>query len=89
MKQIITFVLGAAAGAILALLFAPESGKNLRSDFQATAGDDLQRIRSEWRTGITEIHRRLDLMQEDLKQVLQQPQSEAGAAADDNGDAQS
>lgn len=89
MKQIIIFVLGAAAGAIIALLFAPESGKDLRSDFQAAAGEDLQRMRSEWRTGITETHKRLDLMQEDLRQVLQRPQGEAGDADTDGDTAQS
>ena len=38
MKEIMYFLLGAVVGATLALLFAPESGKDLRANIQATGG---------------------------------------------------
>ena len=37
MKDIFYFILGAAVGAIFALLFAPQSGEELRMKIQDTA----------------------------------------------------
>lgn len=42
---VLTFVLGASIGAVVALLFAPKSGAELRDDIADGAGDDINRVR--------------------------------------------
>ncbi len=83
MKEMIYFLLGAAVGAIFALLFAPQSGQELRSNIQTTAEKDWRKLQAEWQTGMKKTQERLDQMQSDLKQALQQddPESEAGESA--------
>jgi gas vesicle protein len=71
-------LLGAAIGAIIALLFAPESGQELRTDIRATADKDLQKLQSEWQTALAKTHERLDQIQVDLNQALHRTQSEEG-----------
>jgi len=76
MKAMLYFLYGAIAGAIIALLFAPQSGKETRANIQSTAEENWQKIQSEWQAGMETIHSRLDQVQSDLKQV-QQKQNEA------------
>jgi gas vesicle protein len=71
MKEIFYFLLGAVAGAIFALLFAPQSGAELRANIQSTAEKDWQKLQAEWKTGMEKANARLDQMQSELKQVLQ------------------
>jgi gas vesicle protein len=71
MKEIFYFLLGAVAGAIFALLFAPQSGAELRANIQSTAEKDWQKLQAEWMTGMEKANARLDQMQSELKQVLQ------------------
>ena len=80
MKEMIYFLLGAAVGAIFALLFAPQSGQELRANIQTTAEKDWGKLQAEWQTGMKKTQERLDQMQSDLKKALQQdePESEAG-----------
>ena len=74
-------VLGAAVGATVALLFAPKSGAELRADLQATAEKDLSRLQADWQATMAKTNARLDQMQADLKQALQQAQEKEGVKA--------
>ena len=76
MKAILYFLYGAIAGAIIALLFAPQSGEQLRANIQSTADKSWQAIQAEWQAGMEKIQANLDQIQSDLKQV-QQKQIEA------------
>ena len=80
MKAVFYLLLGAAIGAIIALLFAPESGQQLRADIRATADKDLQKVQAEWQTAMAKTHQRLDQIQADLNQALSRTQSEGGDA---------
>ena len=71
MKDIFYLLLGAALGAIFALLFAPQSGEELRSKIQTTAEQDWQKMQAEWQEGMEKTQQRLDQMQAELKQVVQ------------------
>ena len=71
MKDIFYFVLGAAVGAIFALLLAPQSGEELRTKIQTTAEQDWQKLQAEWQAGMEKTNQRLDQMQAELKQVVQ------------------
>jgi len=81
MKEIVYFVLGVAVGATFALLFAPKSGAELRADLQATAEKDLSRLQADWQAAMAKTNERLDQVQADLKQALQQAQEKGEAEA--------
>jgi len=80
MKDVFYLLLGAAIGAIIALLFAPQSGQELRADIRATADKDLDKLGAEWQTALAKTHERLDRMQADLNTALHRAQSEGGDA---------
>ena len=79
MKDIFYFILGAAVGAIFALLFAPQSGEELRTKLQDTAEKDWQKVQAEWQADQEKIHQRLDQIQQALQK--QAAESEAAEAA--------
>lgn len=79
MKDIFYFILGAAVGAIFALLFAPQSGEELRMKIQDTAEKDWQKMQAEWQADQEKIHQRLDQIQQALQK--QAAESEAAGAA--------
>lgn len=79
MKDIFYFILGAAVGAIFALLFAPQSGEELRMKIQDTAEKDWQKMQAEWQADQEKIHQRLDQIQQALQK--QAAESEAAEAA--------
>ena len=79
MKDIFYFLLGAAVGAIFALLFAPQSGEELRMKIQDTAEKDWQKVQAEWQADQEKIHQRLDQIQQALQK--QAAESEAAEAA--------
>ena len=81
MKDVFYLLLGAAIGAIIALLFAPESGQELRADIRATADKDLRKLQAEWQTAMAKTQERLDRMQADLNTALQRAQSKGGDAS--------
>ena len=66
MKELIIFALGLTVGAGVALLFAPESGEELRADIRAKADEELPRLRA----GLDKTNERLNKMEADLKQAL-------------------
>jgi gas vesicle protein len=71
MKAILYFLYGAVAGAIVALLFAPQSGSETRADIQTAAEENWEKIRSELQAGMEKTQARLDQLQSDMKQVMQ------------------
>jgi uncharacterized membrane protein YraQ (UPF0718 family) len=71
-KNVFSFLLGVVFGAILALLFAPQSGKELRAKIQSTAEKDWQIMQEQWQAETEKIHQRLDQMQSEQKQAQQQ-----------------
>jgi gas vesicle protein len=71
MKGILYFLYGAVAGAIVALLFAPQSGSETRADIQTAAEENWEKIRSELQAGMEKTQARLDQLQSDMKQVMQ------------------
>jgi gas vesicle protein len=72
MRDIFYFLLGAVVGSIFALLFAPQSGEELRANIQTTAEKDWQNAQAQWHAEQKKLHTRLDQLQADLKGVKQQ-----------------
>jgi gas vesicle protein len=80
MKEMVFFMLGAAVGAVAALMFAPKSGAELRAQLQTAAERDLERLQFEWEKGLQVTNEKVDKLQAELKQALQQVQSETEQA---------
>jgi len=78
MKDIFYFLLGAAIGAIFALLFAPQSGEELRTRIQASAEQDWQKIQEQWQAGLEKTNERLDQLQAEMRQATKRDTAEAG-----------
>jgi gas vesicle protein len=74
MKDIFIFILGAAVGAIFALLLAPQSGQELRSKIQDTAEKDWQKVQAEWQAGQEKAQAQWQVGQEKTHQSLDQIQ---------------
>jgi gas vesicle protein len=79
MKDIFNFLLGALVGAIFALLFAPQSGAELRANIQTTAEEDWQKLQVQWQAEMEKIHARLDQLQAQEKGVLEEADAEGDA----------
>jgi gas vesicle protein len=76
MKEMIFFLMGVVVGAALALLFAPASGDELRTQIQTKAGENRDRLRSEWESGKQRTGEQLDKLQSEMKKALHQEQAE-------------
>jgi len=71
MKDIFYFLLGIVVGSIFTLLFAPQSGAELRANIQATAEKDWQLAQAQLKTEQEKLYAQLEQMQADLNQVIQ------------------
>lgn len=70
LKVLISFLVGAAAGAAAALLLAPSSGEDLRHHLHDTAEADRERMRSEYQRGMDDLHKRMDKMSSNVSAKL-------------------
>jgi len=71
MKNVLSFVLGtlfgAMIGSVVALLFAPSSGEELRANIKTQADSQYARLQNEWQKGVKEMQTRMDKMSSDLQ----------------------
>ena len=80
MKEIVYFVMGAAVGATVALLFAPKSGAELRADLQATAEKDKARLQEDWQAAMAKTNEQVDKLKAELKAAQEAKAGEGDAA---------
>jgi gas vesicle protein len=73
MKFIASFLLGAAIGAIAALLLAPSSGEELRSNLKTQTDVQAARAREEWHKGVQGLQERVNKMHREQKQPAALP----------------
>jgi len=68
MKNLFYFLFGATVGALAALIMAPKSGEELRSEIQQrTTSLDMQRLQKSYEQGMAEVNKRLEQVQVQLK----------------------
>lgn len=77
MKEVLIFLAGAIVGAAVALMYAPESGEELRAELKSQADAQYKRMQDEWEKGKAEMQTRMDQMSGELKDVAKRAQSEA------------
>jgi len=80
MKDIFIFIFGVAVGAVFALLFAPQSGEELRTKLQDTAEQDWQKAQVRWQAGQEKTNQRLDQIHQTLQKQEAEIKSEATEA---------
>jgi len=69
MKYALSFLLGATVGAVVALLFAPYSGEELRTNIKTQADTQYAKIQEEWQKGKQEIDTRMDKLSSKVQSV--------------------
>jgi gas vesicle protein len=73
MKYALSFVLGtlfgAAVGSIVALLFAPSSGEELRTNIKTQADTQYARLQDEYQKGLQQVQSRMDQVSSDLQAI--------------------
>jgi gas vesicle protein len=86
MKDAVNFlagmILGAAIGAVTALLFAPQSGAELRANIQEQALAERQRLQALYEQQMAELQPQLDKLQKDVQSVLENTRKMAEAESD-------
>ncbi len=80
MKYAFSLLLGALLGALIALLFAPSSGQELRSNIKTQADIQATRAKEEWSKSVRGIQERVNKLNDERKQPALEPM-EAEAAA--------
>jgi gas vesicle protein len=73
MKFIASFLLGASIGAIAALLLAPSSGEELRSNIKTQTDVQAARAREEWQKAVQGLQEQVNKLNREQKQQAAQP----------------
>jgi len=79
MKDLMYFLTGASFGAVMALIFAPQSGAELRTKIHDTAERDWQVVQEQWQTEMEKVHQSLEQIQQSLQK--QEEESEESETA--------
>lgn len=72
---IISFLAGAFVGAVLALLYAPKSGEELRMQIRTEADERVRKIQTDVNKAVKEIEKSIEEGQTQLKGYIAQLQS--------------
>ena len=65
MKYGLGFLLGAVVGAAVALLYAPSTGEEFRTNIKSQVDTQYARLQDEWQKGMQEMQTRMDKMTSD------------------------
>ncbi|MGE5376143.1 MAG: YtxH domain-containing protein [Bacteroidota bacterium] len=80
MKYAVSLLLGAILGALIALLFAPSSGEELRSNIKTQTDIQAARAREEWEKGKQGLQERINKLTTENNQEPAQPKEIEAAA---------
>ncbi len=76
MKYVMTFMAGTLAGAIIALLFAPASGEELRTHIGERATAEQQRAQAEYQRKMEDMQTRMGKLQTDMQTLIRRSNAE-------------
>jgi gas vesicle protein len=79
--SIVSFLAGAFVGSVVALLYAPKSGEELRAQIKAEADATAKRASAEWNKAMQEIKAEIEESQNQVKGYMVQLQSQGKTAA--------
>lgn len=70
MKYALGFLLGAVVGAAVALLYAPSTGEELRTNIKSRANTQYAGLQDKLQTGMQEMQTRMDKMTSDTQAMM-------------------
>lgn len=82
MNSIVSFILGAIVGAAVALLYAPQSGEELRANLREEAQVERQRLQAQYEKGMQDLQEAINRVQVDLQSLLQQAEEQGEETAE-------
>ena len=74
MKEVVVLLIGVAIGAVLALLFAPESGQELRAEISSGATAEREKLDAQLHQSLAQVQDRVDKIHQDLTTHIQRQQ---------------
>jgi gas vesicle protein len=74
--SIVSFLVGATFGAVIALLYAPTSGEELRGQIRTEADVRYQQASTEWNKALISMQKSVDDMSTEVKAYINQLSSE-------------
>ena len=77
MKILAGFIFGAIAGAAVALLYAPSTGEELRTNIKTQADTQYAKLQEEWQKGLGELQSRMDKINGDLQAITEKTETDA------------
>ena len=75
MKEFFSFLAGIMVGAVVALLFAPMTGEDLRRQIQEEADAELKKVDAEWKKLLDQMNKTVEETQAELKAFIEKTQS--------------
>jgi gas vesicle protein len=78
---ILSFAAGAFVGAVVALLYAPKSGEELRAQIRSETDAAAKRASVEWKKAVQEVQRQVEEGQSQMKAYMAQMQSQIKGGA--------
>ena len=72
--SIVSFLAGAFVGTVVALLYAPKSGEELRTQIRAEADATVKRASAEWNKAVQDIQHQIEESQTQVKGYMAQLQ---------------
>lgn len=82
MKNLFTLLVGVLIGAIVALLFAPERGEDLRMQLHERAGADMQRLQRNWQQDMEQMSAQMARMQSQFQDLQKQATDRIGKSSE-------
>jgi gas vesicle protein len=67
MKYLLSFMLGTVFGVAIALMFAPTSGTELRTNLKAQVDTQSAKVQEQWQEKFSLLQSKIDKMSGDLK----------------------
>ncbi len=82
MSNVLSFILGAVIGAAVALLYAPQSGEELRANIREEAQVERQRLQAQYEKSMQDLRERIELVQAEVQAMIEKQAEEGEEAAD-------
>jgi gas vesicle protein len=82
MNSFVSFILGAIVGAAVALLYAPQSGEELRANLREEVQVERQRLQAQYEKSMKDLQERIDKIQVDVQSLLQEVEEQEEEAAE-------
>lgn len=83
MNNVLSFFMGAIFGAAVALLYAPQSGEELRGRIREEAQVERQRLQAQYEKSMQEMHERIDKVTADIQSLIEQSEEPEEEAAEE------